>query len=70
MQTQNSSETKKDKWVVALEVKQEELQKCQQSNSYKSCSECAKLLECELRKSYVLAVYESMNKGQGGGFEF
>jgi len=31
---------------------------------------CDKLFECALRDEYVKAVYESMSKGQGGGFEF
>lgn len=31
---------------------------------------CDFILECELREIYVKAVYESMNKGSGGGFEF
>ena len=26
--------------------------------------------QVDLRKKYVIAVYESMNKGSGGGFEF
>jgi len=31
---------------------------------------CIKILECEIRDKYIKAVYESMNKGSGGGFEF
>jgi hypothetical protein len=31
---------------------------------------CEVLLSCELREAYVKAVYDSMNKGTGGGFEF
>jgi hypothetical protein len=27
-------------------------------------------LDCLVRKEYIKAVYESMNKGAGGGFEF
>ena len=47
-----------------------ELKNCQESNSLKSCTPCNQFFECELRKRYVIAVYESMNKGSGGGFEF
>jgi len=47
-----------------------ELKNCQESNSLKSCTPCSQFFECELRKRYVIAVYESMNKGSGGGFEF
>ncbi len=46
------------------------LQECQQSHNLKSCYNCPKLLECEVRKLYVSAVYKSMNKGQLGDFNF
>ncbi|XOB60684.1 hypothetical protein ACMC56_08700 [Campylobacterota bacterium DY0563] len=59
-----------DEWEQKLEVVLEELKGCQQSNSLSSCTPCEKFFECELRKKYILAVYESMNKGSGGGFEF
>jgi transcription elongation factor Elf1 len=35
-----------------------------------SCTNCSKIFECNIRKSYIKAVYQSMNKGHGGGFEF
>ena len=60
----------KDKWELDLEKKIDELKTCQLSNSLNSCNPCEKFFDCELRKNYVLAVYESMNKGSGGGFEF
>ncbi|WP_457606754.1 hypothetical protein [Nitratifractor sp.] len=59
-----------DRWEEKLAVKLEELKVCQQERQITSCLACEKILECELRKAYVNAVYESMNKGQGGGFEF
>jgi hypothetical protein len=31
---------------------------------------CEKMFGCEIRELYVKAVYESMNKGRSGGFEF
>ena len=65
---QNSQE--KDEWDEKLEVKIEELKSCQISNNLESCNPCEKFFDCELRKKYVIAVYESMNKGSGGGFEF
>jgi len=60
----------KDEWELALDKKLQELKECQNSRSLKSCLECNKTFECTLRDSYVKAVYESMNKGSGGGFEF
>ena len=59
-----------DKWQIALRTKMEELQICQQQHRLQSCSKCEKFLTCELRDAYVKAVYDSMNKGTGGGFEF
>jgi hypothetical protein len=59
-----------DKWEIALEDKLKELKDCQDMNMLKSCLGCSKVDNCELRDSYVKAVYESMSKGEGGGFEF
>ena len=59
-----------DEWEIKLDKKIVELKTCQESNQLKSCSPCGQFFECELRKRYVIAVYESMNKGAGGGFEF
>ena len=59
-----------DEWEIALEDKIKELQECQTSNMLKSCLGCVKVDDCYLRDSYVKAVYESMSKGAGGGFEF
>ncbi|QKF82021.1 hypothetical protein [Halarcobacter ebronensis] len=59
-----------DEWDEKLELKLVELNECQTTNGLDSCTPCDKFFECELRKRYILAVYESMNKGSGGGFEF
>ncbi len=59
-----------DEWDIKLDKKIVELKTCQESNSLKSCTPCEQFFECELRKRYVISVYESMNKGSGGGFEF
>lgn len=59
-----------DEWDLKLDKMIVELKNCQESNSLKSCTPCNQFFECELRKRYVIAVYESMNKGSGGGFEF
>lgn len=48
----------------------EELEKCQIEKSLKSCSQCEHYLQCDTRRTYVNAVYDSMNKGETGGFEF
>lgn len=46
------------------------VQTCQKERSYDSCMKCEKLIGCELRKEYVQITYESMSKGEIGGFEF
>jgi len=43
---------------------------CQQEKSVKSCSLCSHYIGCEIRHAYVQAVYDSMSKGETGGFEF
>lgn len=57
-------------WDIKLDKKLEEVKKCQESKGFESCKTCDQFFDCELRKRYVIAVYESMNKGSGGGFEF
>lgn len=59
-----------DIYEQELQEKKALLQACQQSKNLVTCSDCEKIFECETRKIYVKAVYESMAKGQGGGFEF
>lgn len=60
-----------DDWDLKLEGKLLELKKCQQETmQIKSCTQCSKFFDCVVRKEYVKAVYESMNKGSAGGFEF
>ena len=59
-----------DEWQLKLEAKLKELITCQKQQGLDSCLNCSELFECKLRDSYVHAVYSSMNKGSGGGFEF
>lgn len=59
-----------DEFELHLEKMIDELKKCQENKSLKSCSPCELFFECQLRKDYVDAVYNSMSKGQTGGFEF
>jgi len=66
----NSEDIVIDEWQIKLDQKLNELKKCQESKGFNSCNPCDQFFDCELRKKYVIAVYESMNKGSGGGFEF
>ncbi len=64
------SEEVLDEWKIALIQKKSELETCQVEHQVKSCMKCDKLLDCTLRDAYIKAVYDSMSKGAGGGFEF
>ena len=46
------------------------VESCQEEKKINSCLVCSEVVGCEIRRRYVVAVYESMNKGVGGGFEF
>jgi hypothetical protein len=59
-----------DEWKIALKNKKAELEACQKEHTVVSCMKCEKLLNCEIRDTYIKAVYDSMSKGKGGGFEF
>jgi hypothetical protein len=60
----------KDKFELYLDEMIIKIQDCQQNKSLKSCSLCEKYLDCELRNEYIKSVYNSMSKGDTGGFEF
>jgi len=60
----------KDKFEVFLDEMVKKLQACQATKGHKSCSACEAYFGCELRNEYVKAVYNSMSKGDTGGFEF
>ena len=59
-----------DPYLQRLEEETVSLQKCQQERGLSSCTPCEHQMGCERRNTYVTAVYQSMNKGQGGGFDF
>jgi hypothetical protein len=46
------------------------LQEFQQEYDVSSCYLCEKCIGCEIRAKYIRAVYESMSKGETGGFDF
>jgi len=64
------SEQSLDEWQILLVQKKVELEACQEKHQVDSCLKCDKLLSCTVRDSYIKAVYDSMSKGKGGGFEF
>ena len=60
----------KDKFELHLDEMIVKIQNCQKEKNLNSCSICEHYLSCELRTDYVKAVYNSMSKGDTGGFEF
>ncbi len=60
----------KDRFEIYLDEMIEKLRKCQEEHQVESCSKCLNFIGCQLRKEYVDAVYNSMSKGDTGGFEF
>ncbi len=60
----------KDKFELHLDEMIKKIQTCQEEKNHKSCSICEFYLGCQLRDEYVKAVYNSMSKGDTGGFEF
>lgn len=60
----------KDRFELHLDEMIVKLQNCQKDRALKSCSVCEFFLKCELRTDYIKSVYNSMSKGDTGGFEF
>ena len=61
---------KPDKFELHLQEMLSQLQACQVQKALKSCSDCEQFFACELRNDYIKSVYNSMSKGDTGGFEF
>jgi len=59
-----------DKFELHLSEMTSKVQNCQKEKNLGSCSSCELYLSCELRTDYVKSVYNSMSKGDTGGFEF
>ena len=59
-----------DEFELKLVEKTKILQECQQKKGINSCLKCDMVIGCKIRKEYVKASYESMNKGGKGGFDF
>jgi len=65
-----TKEKELDEYELKLKVATETLKECQSRENKESCLKCDKIIGCTIRNEYVHAVYDSMNKGQSGGFEF
>ena len=62
---------KTDKYTTELAKSLQVLMECQETHKVNSCMKCSKnYVNCDDRKRYVKSVYQSMNKGKEGNFEF
>ena len=66
----SNSQKAPDEWEQKLEVQLQVLKQCQEDKNLAGCETCESFFDCNIRKLYVVSVYESMNKGSSGGFEF
>lgn len=57
-------------YEAKLREQMQNVQECQQERSLNSCYTCTESIGCEIRTRYVRSVYESMSKGETGGFDF
>lgn len=53
-----------------LDDKIAQIKECQEKHNVDSCLKCDQTIGCTTRSEYVTAVYNSMNEGKSGGFEF
>lgn len=63
-------EESNDIYEAKLDEAKNVLVECQTAKNLESCLNCSELLGCPTRTQYVRAVYESMSKGEIGGFDF
>ena len=68
MQTTHNQEL--DKFELHLDEMIVTIETCQKDKNLATCSLCEDYIGCELRSDYVKSVYNSMSKGETGGFEF
>lgn len=64
------AEVSLDQWQILLVQKKSELETHMKEQGIKSEMDCKDFPHCPVQEAYVKAVYDSMSKGKGGGFEF
>ena len=67
---QPTANQQRDKFEQHLDGMIIKLHNCQTEKNMSTCSKCEFYFSCEIRTDYVKAVYNSMSKGDTGGFEF
>lgn len=59
-----------NEYEARLDDAKDKLQECQNEHGVESCYVCEQCIGCEIRTKYIRSVYESMSKGEIGGFDF
>lgn len=59
-----------DVYEQKLDEAMQTLRACQENKSLNSCLDCDECIGCDIRAKYVRTVYESMSRGETGGFDF
>lgn len=67
---QVANNIQKDEFELNLSQKIQSIVSCQKEHMINSCMKCEKILNCQTRSEYVDAAYNSMAKGNTGGFDF
>jgi len=65
-----SNEKILDEWELELKKQRKILEAHMRELGISSAMECPDFPNCKVQEAYVQAVYNSMSKGAGGGFEF
>ena len=65
-----SEEKVLDEWELELQKQRKLLEAHMKELGITSAMECPDFPNCPVQEKYVQAVYNSMSKGAGGGFEF
>ena len=59
-----------DEWEIELKKQKKILEAHMKELGITSAMDCPDFPNCKVQEKYVEAVYNSMSKGAGGGFEF
>jgi len=59
-----------DEWEIKLQQQKKLLEAHMKELGITTEMDCPDFPNCKVQEAYIKAVYESMSKGAGGGFEF
>jgi hypothetical protein len=70
MNEKSNNEKVLDEWELELKKQRKLLEAHMKELGITSEMDCPDFPNCKVQEAYVRAVYNSMSKGRGGGFEF